>query len=328
MLFVIVHQAYELWFKQILWELDAVIAVMGQDVVAEKDLGARRRPPRARGRDPAGAAHPPRRAGDHDAAGLPGVPRPAGPGQRLPERAVPPHREPPRPAPRRAPEDQRAALHRGARRPSTSRCWRTPRPSRRCATTSSAGCERTPFLHWGSYDFWEEYRGAVERMLDAEQARLDALPETERADQQAQHDATEATFATLFDRDRYEVLRGRGPPPALARGVPRRAAHHALPRRARAPHAVPPAHRAHRHRRGLHDLAPAPRAHGPPHDRHEAGHRRHQRPPLPAGRGRAPPRLLRPLRALDVQRPALAAARRCPTRSASRCSSRSAGRRG
>ena len=26
MLFIIVHQAYELWFKQILWELDAVLA--------------------------------------------------------------------------------------------------------------------------------------------------------------------------------------------------------------------------------------------------------------------------------------------------------------
>jgi tryptophan 2,3-dioxygenase len=39
LLFIVVHQAFELWFKQILFELDAVLAVMGQDVVAEKDMG-------------------------------------------------------------------------------------------------------------------------------------------------------------------------------------------------------------------------------------------------------------------------------------------------
>ena len=39
LLFIVVHQAFELWFKQILFELDAVLAVMGQEVVAEKDMG-------------------------------------------------------------------------------------------------------------------------------------------------------------------------------------------------------------------------------------------------------------------------------------------------
>ena len=39
LLFIVVHQAFELWFKQILFELDAVLDVMGQEVVAEKDMG-------------------------------------------------------------------------------------------------------------------------------------------------------------------------------------------------------------------------------------------------------------------------------------------------
>ena len=39
MLFVITHQTYELWFKQILHELDAVLAIMGQPVVPERELG-------------------------------------------------------------------------------------------------------------------------------------------------------------------------------------------------------------------------------------------------------------------------------------------------
>lgn len=39
LLFIITHQAFELWFKQINFELDAVLDVMGRAVVAEKDMG-------------------------------------------------------------------------------------------------------------------------------------------------------------------------------------------------------------------------------------------------------------------------------------------------
>ena len=36
-LFIITHQTYELWFKQILHELDAVLAIMGQPVKSNLD---------------------------------------------------------------------------------------------------------------------------------------------------------------------------------------------------------------------------------------------------------------------------------------------------
>lgn len=39
MLFIIVHQSYELWFKQILWELDSIIEVFGHDAVDEQQMG-------------------------------------------------------------------------------------------------------------------------------------------------------------------------------------------------------------------------------------------------------------------------------------------------
>ncbi|MFO7300402.1 MAG: tryptophan 2,3-dioxygenase family protein [Actinomycetes bacterium] len=39
MLFIIVHQAYELWFKQIDWELDSVMELLSQPAVDEKDMG-------------------------------------------------------------------------------------------------------------------------------------------------------------------------------------------------------------------------------------------------------------------------------------------------
>jgi tryptophan 2,3-dioxygenase len=38
MLFIIVHQAYELWFKQILWELDAVCEALRHDRVDEMEM--------------------------------------------------------------------------------------------------------------------------------------------------------------------------------------------------------------------------------------------------------------------------------------------------
>lgn len=39
MLFIIVHQTYELWFKQILFELDAVLKIFAQKEIAETDMG-------------------------------------------------------------------------------------------------------------------------------------------------------------------------------------------------------------------------------------------------------------------------------------------------
>src|SRR5207253_7875101 len=42
LLFITVHQAYELWFKQILHEIDAAIALMEKDRPAEAALALRR----------------------------------------------------------------------------------------------------------------------------------------------------------------------------------------------------------------------------------------------------------------------------------------------
>ena len=38
MLFIIIHQVYELWFKQVLHELDSVLDVFGQDSVDESNV--------------------------------------------------------------------------------------------------------------------------------------------------------------------------------------------------------------------------------------------------------------------------------------------------
>lgn len=39
MLFIVVHQTYELWFKQVLHELDATLAIFAHDFIPDRDLG-------------------------------------------------------------------------------------------------------------------------------------------------------------------------------------------------------------------------------------------------------------------------------------------------
>lgn len=39
MLFVVVHQSYELWFKQILWELDSILSIFDREAVDERLMG-------------------------------------------------------------------------------------------------------------------------------------------------------------------------------------------------------------------------------------------------------------------------------------------------
>ena len=39
MLFIIIHQAYELWFKQILHELESVMLYFSKDKIDEENIG-------------------------------------------------------------------------------------------------------------------------------------------------------------------------------------------------------------------------------------------------------------------------------------------------
>ena len=39
MLFIIVHQSYELWFKQVIWELDSILEIFSSETVGEEEMG-------------------------------------------------------------------------------------------------------------------------------------------------------------------------------------------------------------------------------------------------------------------------------------------------
>src|SRR5207302_1097131 len=63
--------------------------------------------------------------------------------------------------------------------------------------------ERTPFLNFGDFDFWREYRRAVDAMLAADRASIRSNPtltEDEKATQLAGVEATARRFADLFEQ--------------------------------------------------------------------------------------------------------------------------------
>ena len=212
MLFIIVHQAFELWFKQILHELDEISAIMGRDPVAEKDIGR--------------AVHGLQRITVIqrlliDQLGVLETMTPldfldfrddlvpASGFQSVQFRLI----------------ENRLGLavrHRlkikGAAYTDVLSDQHGQMVHDSEGVTSlleyvNTWLERTPFVHFGDFDFWQAYRVAVEQMLARERGIVEGHPNIdaeERAIQLARFDDMAHTFESLFDRDRWEQLRAEG----------------------------------------------------------------------------------------------------------------------
>lgn len=77
----------------------------------------------------------------------------------------------------------------------------------------NAWLERTPFLEFGEFRFWERYQEAVERMLAEDERTIQRNPlltEAERAHQIEELAATRASFANLFDPTLYRRHQSAG----------------------------------------------------------------------------------------------------------------------
>lgn len=212
MLFIVVHQAFELWFKQILFELDAVLESMGRPVVPEKDIGqAVARLGRVVGiqrllldqLDVLETMTPLDFLDFRDAL------VPASGFQSVQFRLI----------------ENKLGLDAGHRlkikgaaytdvlRPDHADAVRASEREPSLADHVGRWLERTPFLHFGGFDFWRDYRDAVERMLARDRdivAHHPNLDAEERAEQLASLERTVETFAVLFDAERYEALRREG----------------------------------------------------------------------------------------------------------------------
>jgi tryptophan 2,3-dioxygenase len=72
--------------------------------------------------------------------------------------------------------------------------------------------ERTPFLSFGTFDFWREYRRAVDRMLSADRASIRKNPTLTAVEKTTQIAGLEATAR------RFEEVFGSGAAPASSPG--------------------------------------------------------------------------------------------------------------
>jgi tryptophan 2,3-dioxygenase len=207
MLFIIVHQAYELWFKQILWELDSVCATFRSSPVPEEDLG---QAVLRCGRiveiqrvlieqvDVLETMTPLDFLDFRDdlipASGLQSVQF------RLIENRLGMRREDrlqlhDAPYTSRFSEEDAARIETSEREPSLF-------------DLIESWLERTPFLNFGGFEFWKEYRRAVDAMLSADRASIRSNPtltEGEKATQLAGVEATASRFADLFEEGAGEL---------------------------------------------------------------------------------------------------------------------------
>jgi tryptophan 2,3-dioxygenase len=212
MLFVIVHQAYELWFKQIIWEIDSILDIFGQEVVDETAMGtviARLRRVRAiQGllieqvavletmtpldfldfRDylfPASGFQSAQFRIVENKLGVRRQDRLLLAGAEYTARFT---------------DEDRARVEAVEKEPSLF-------------DLVEQWLERTPFLDRGDFHFWEAYRDAVERRIEADrQVVVDNpnLTEEERAAQLEDFERTRKQFEALFDPDRHALERDAG----------------------------------------------------------------------------------------------------------------------
>jgi len=212
MLFIIVHQAYELWFKQILWELDAVLATLRVSPVPEEELG---QAVLRCGRiveiqrvliqqvDVLETMTPLDFLDFRDylipASGFQSVQF------RLLENKLGMRRRD-RLQLNDAPYTSRFTRDDAARVEATEK-----EPS--LFDLIEGWLERTPFLHFGDFDFWREYRQAVDAMLATDRASIRSNPtltEEEKATQLKGIDAMAGKFADLFQPEPVEPASSPG----------------------------------------------------------------------------------------------------------------------
>jgi len=207
LLFIVTHQTYELWFKQVLHELDAVLAIMGAEFVNERDVGRAlhylERILRIQGVlidqiDVLETMTP------LDFLDFRNLLTPSSGFQSAQFRAIENKLGLERTQRLRYNEaDYEAALDAPDRR-NVDAAARAPG----LFDVVEAWLARMPFVRSPEFDFWREYRANVSRMLDEDRATIKAqLPEGARRAQLAELERTRATFETVFDPAKYEALR-------------------------------------------------------------------------------------------------------------------------
>jgi tryptophan 2,3-dioxygenase len=212
MLFIVVHQAYELWFKQILHELGSVLAPFRADSVDERSIGV--------------AVSRLQRVVEIqkllidqlrvletmtplDFLDFRDMLLPASGFQSVQFRLIE--------LTLGLRAEQRVPLERLPAGPSLSDERRQALAAAQAGPSLFAAVERwlerTPFLESPGFQFWEAYRAAVDAMLERDRRAIDANPTLgaeERRAQQAELEQTRRSFEAVLDEGSHERLRAEG----------------------------------------------------------------------------------------------------------------------
>ncbi|PIQ23848.1 tryptophan 2,3-dioxygenase [bacterium (Candidatus Blackallbacteria) CG17_big_fil_post_rev_8_21_14_2_50_48_46] len=212
MLFIIIHQAYELWFKQVLHELDSVMAFFRQPTVSEDQMGiavARLERIIEIQRLMLMQMQVLQTMQPLDFLDFRDQLYPASGFQSYQFRILE-NRLGLKP-------EQRVPYHQGRYDASLDarhqNLLKTAESEPSLLELVEKWLERTPFLTFGGFDFWESYRQAVEALFDGDAARISSNPLLGSEDIQqhlARLHSTRETFATLFSEAQYQELQHKG----------------------------------------------------------------------------------------------------------------------
>jgi tryptophan 2,3-dioxygenase len=212
LLFIIVHQTYELWFKQIIHELDAVLAIMGAQAVAERDVGrALKHLERvvAIQRVIIGQIDILETMTPLDFLDFRDLLAPSSGFQSAQFRAI----------------ENKLGLKRPQRLTYNNAAYESVLPAGERATALKPEAEpglidrvdawlaRMPFRKFSDYDFWRVYRDKVLAMLARDEATIRAAHGANPQALEVQLKAlaqTREEFATVFEAGKYEQARARG----------------------------------------------------------------------------------------------------------------------
>jgi tryptophan 2,3-dioxygenase len=185
MLFIVIHQVYELWFKQVLHELDSVVALFRADSVDERNIGT-------------AVARLQRVAIIQELMiDQMGVLETMTPLDFLDFRDM----------------LTPASGFQSAQFRTIERTLGVKRDQPSLFDLVEKWLERTPFLELPGYQFWASYRAAVEEMLADDRRTIEAHPSftpEERALQLGELDRTRQSFEALLDEPTHERLRQEG----------------------------------------------------------------------------------------------------------------------
>ncbi len=211
-LFIVVHQVYELWFKQILHEIGSIVNIFKQNPIPEKDLqlvnSRLERVLKIQGvlldQIPILETMTPM-----DFLEFRNFLYPASGFQSVQFReleimlGLPTHN--------RYAIDREFFLGRLSERDRSS--LEQMEKTTPLITLLEQWLERLPFTQGHGFDFWQEYRSAVENMLRSDRELIKnnpSLSEKEKVFQLENHKSTEETFKTLLDEKLYEERKKKG----------------------------------------------------------------------------------------------------------------------